>query len=63
MGMYSGERKIERRDKIMEKTIYVTTDDLFEAAREINPECPIEWRASDGTKIILRAYDEEMDDE
>lgn len=40
---------------MQDHTVYVTTGDLFEAAREINPECPIEWQAKDGAKIILVA--------
>lgn len=45
-------------------TVYVTTDDLFEAARELNPGTPIEWEADNGTKVILvAAWGDEFEEE
>ncbi|WP_416986636.1 hypothetical protein [Streptomyces sp. T028] len=46
-------------------TVFVAPEDLFEASGEINPECPVEWLAEGGTKVILRVAicGEELDRE
>jgi hypothetical protein len=53
-------------ERIDVRTVYVTADDLYEAARELTPECPVTWTAEDGTTVIFRAawgedYDAETD--